>query len=164
MTIAIGTALLMLPIAKAGPGGATLLEALFTATSAVCVTGLTVVDTATYWTPLGQVIIMLLIQLGGLGIMIFAALIGLVLARKMSVRARLNTATEAKAVGFDDVRGLVRGIFADLAHRRSRDVRAAVPAIPVGLRLRRRARPPGSRRSTRSPRSTTPGSPSTPTT
>ena len=110
MAIAVGTALLMLPIAKAGPGGASLLEALFTATSAVCVTGLTVVDTATYWTPLGQVIIMLLIQLGGLGIMIFAALVGLVLARKMTVRARLNTAAEAKAVGYEDVRGLVRGI------------------------------------------------------
>jgi trk system potassium uptake protein TrkH len=112
LVIGVGTALLMLPIAKSGPGGASLLEAVFTATSAVCVTGLTVVDTATYWTPFGQVIIMLLIQLGGLGIMIFAALIGLVLARKMSVRARLNTAAEAKTVGFDDVRGLVRGILA----------------------------------------------------
>ena len=110
ITIAIGTGLLMLPVAKVGPGGASFIEALFTATSAVCVTGLTVVDTLTYWTPLGQVIIMLLIQLGGLGIMIFAALVGLVLARKMTVRSRLNTAAEAKAVGFDDVRGLVRGI------------------------------------------------------
>ncbi|GAA1793056.1 potassium transporter TrkG [Agromyces lapidis] len=108
--VAVGTALLMLPISKAGPGGAGLVDALFTATSAVCVTGLTVVDTVTYWTPFGQVVILLLIQLGGLGIMIFAALIGLVLARKLSVRARLNTAAEAKAVGFDDVRGLVRGI------------------------------------------------------
>ena len=111
IAIAIGTGLLMLPIAKAGPGGASFIEALFTATSAVCVTGLTVVDTATYWTPLGQVVILLLIQLGGLGIMIFAALIGLVLARKMTVRSRLNTAAEAKAVGFEDVRGLVRGIL-----------------------------------------------------
>lgn len=110
LAIAVGTGLLMLPVAKAGEGGASFVEALFTATSAVCVTGLTVVDTATFWTPLGQVIILLLIQAGGLGIMIFAALIGLVLARKMTVRARLNTATEAKAVGFDDVRGLVRGI------------------------------------------------------
>ena len=105
ITIAVGTGLLMLPIAKAGPGGASFVEALFTSTSAVCVTGLTVVDTLTYWTPLGQVVIMLLIQLGGLGIMIFAAMVGLVLARKMTVRARLNTAAEAKAVGFDDVRG-----------------------------------------------------------
>ena len=108
--VAAGTLLLMLPISKIGPGGASFVEALFTATSAVCVTGLTVVDTLTYWTPFGQVVILLLIQLGGLGIMIFASLIGLVLARKLSVRSRLNTAAEAKAVGFDDVRGLVRGI------------------------------------------------------
>lgn len=110
VAVLVGTGLLMLPISKAGPGGAGFVEALFTATSAVCVTGLTVVDTVIYWTPFGQVVILLLIQLGGLGIMIFAALIGLVLARKLSVRTRLNTAAEAKAVGFDDVRGLVRGI------------------------------------------------------
>lgn len=100
----------MLPISKAGPGGADFMAALFTATSSVCVTGLTVVDTPTYWSGFGQVVIMLLIQLGGLGIMIFAALIGLVLARKFSVRSRLNTAAEAKALGLDDVRGMVRGI------------------------------------------------------
>ena len=109
-TIAIGTGLLMLPISKQGPGGANFVDALFTATSAVCVTGLTSVDTVLYWTPFGQVVIMLLIQLGGLGIMIFASLIGLVLARKLSVRSRMNAASEAKAVGFADVRGLVRGI------------------------------------------------------
>lgn len=108
--IAVGTALLLLPVAKTGPGGASFLDALFTATSAVCVTGLVVVDTPTYWSAFGQVVIMLLIQLGGLGIMIFASLIGLVLARRMGVRSRLNTAAEAKAVGLDDVRGLVRGI------------------------------------------------------
>ena len=108
--IGVGTALLMLPIAKAGPGGASFVEALFTATSAVCVTGLTVVDTAVYWTGFGQVVIVLLIQLGGLGIMIFASLIGLILARKLSVRSRLYAATEAKAPGLEDVRGVVRGI------------------------------------------------------
>lgn len=110
LTIAAGTVLLLLPIAKAGPGGATFVQALFTSTSAVCVTGLTVVDTPTFWTPFGQIVILVLIQLGGLGIMIFASLIGLILARKLSVRARLNTAAEAKSIGFDDVRGLVRGI------------------------------------------------------
>jgi trk system potassium uptake protein TrkH len=110
LAVAAGTILLLLPIAKVGPGGATFVQALFTSTSAVCVTGLTVVDTATFWTPFGQVVILALIQLGGLGIMIFASLIGLILARKLSVRARLNTAAEAKSIGFDDVRGLVRGI------------------------------------------------------
>jgi potassium uptake TrkH family protein len=111
-TILIGTALLSLPIATATGAPASFIDALFTSTSAVCVTGLVVVDTPTYWSPFGQIVIMLLIQLGGLGIMIFASLIGLVLARKLSVRSRLNTATEAKAVGYDDVRGLVRGIVA----------------------------------------------------
>lgn len=108
--IAVGTALLMLPISRTGPGGASFVEALFTATSAVCVTGLTVVDTPVYWTGFGQAVILLLIQLGGLGIMIFASLIGLVLARKLSVRSRLYAATEAKAPGLEDVRGIVRGI------------------------------------------------------
>ncbi|GAA1760345.1 TrkH family potassium uptake protein [Agromyces humatus] len=108
--VLVGTVLLMLPISTAAGESPSFVDALFTATSAVCVTGLTVLDTPTFWSPFGQVVIMLLIQLGGLGIMIFAALIGLLLARRMSVRSRLNTASEAKAVGFDDVRGLVRGI------------------------------------------------------
>lgn len=110
LAILAGTILLLLPISSTGDQAPSIVDALFTATSAVCVTGLTVLDTPTFWSPFGQVVIMLLIQLGGLGIMIFAALIGLVLARKMSVRSRLNTAAEAKAVGYDDVRGLVRGI------------------------------------------------------
>jgi len=109
-TILIGTALLLLPIAKAGAGGATFLEAIFTATSAVCVTGLTVVDTATYWTPFGQVVILLLIQVGGFGIMTFASVVGLTIARKMSLRSRINAASEIKSVGLEDVKGLVRGV------------------------------------------------------
>ncbi len=67
--IFLGTFLLLLP--KATYKGISLLDALFTATSAVCVTGLTVVDTGTYFTRLGQFIIMLLIQVGGLGVMTF---------------------------------------------------------------------------------------------
>lgn len=108
--ILAGAILLWLPVASTDGRSPSLVDALFTATSAVCVTGLTVLDTPTDWSPFGQVVIMVLIQLGGLGIMISASLVSLVLARKMSVRSRLNTAAEAKAVGFDDVRGLVRGI------------------------------------------------------
>jgi trk system potassium uptake protein len=110
--ILVGTGLLSLPIATATGRSASFIDALFTSTSAVCVTGLVVVDTPTYWSSFGQVVILLLIQLGGLGIMIFASLIGLLLARKLSVRSRLNTAAEAKSIGYDDVRGLVRGIVA----------------------------------------------------
>jgi trk system potassium uptake protein TrkH len=54
----VGTLLLMLPPAKSGPGGATWIEALFTAVSAVCVTGLTIVDTPVYWTGFGQGVIL----------------------------------------------------------------------------------------------------------
>ena len=133
----------MLPISKVGPGGASFIDALFTATSAVCVTGLTVVDTPTYWTPFGQVVILLLIQLGGLGIMIFASLIGLVLARKLSVRSRLNTAAEAKAVGFDDVRGLVRGIVLISLAIEAATFLVLVPAIHLWATATASAKRPG---------------------
>ena len=110
IAIVVGTVLLLLPEARAGSGGTDLIDAFFTATSAVCVTGLTVVSTLNYWTPFGQVVILALIQVGGLGIMIFASLIGLVVARKMSIRARVTAATESKNVGMGDVRGLVLGV------------------------------------------------------
>ncbi|MGH3630945.1 MAG: TrkH family potassium uptake protein [Sciscionella sp.] len=110
VAVIIGTGLLMLPISRVGHGGINLIDALFTATSAVCVTGLTVVNTLTYWTPFGQVVIVALIQVGGFGIMIFASLIGLAVVRKLSVRSRLAAATEAKSVGQGDVAAMVLGI------------------------------------------------------
>jgi len=109
-TILIGTMLLMLPMARVGPGGAGFLEALFTATSAVCVTGLIVVDTPVFWTAFGQVVIVVLIQIGGFGIMTFASVVGLAVLRKLSLRGRINAASEAKSVGLDDVKGLVIGV------------------------------------------------------
>lgn len=105
-----GTALLLLPISTVDGRSTDVIDALFTATSAVCVTGLTVVDTATHWTGFGLAVIMLLIQLGGLGIMIFASMVGLLIARRFSVRARMTAAAEAGALSTRDVKGLVRGI------------------------------------------------------
>ena len=67
--IAIGTVLLILPISSQSGQFTSLIDALFTATSAVCVTGLVVVDTADYWSPFGQAIILFLIQAGGFGFM-----------------------------------------------------------------------------------------------
>jgi trk system potassium uptake protein TrkH len=107
LAIAVGTGLLMVPLATSGAGGATFLEALFTATSAVCVTGHVIVDTATYWSPFGQIVILALIQVGGFGIMTFASLIGIAVLRKVSLRSRLTTAAEAHSVELDDVSGLV---------------------------------------------------------
>ncbi|WP_353952000.1 potassium transporter TrkG [Knoellia sp. S7-12] len=108
---AIGTVLLMLPTSRADEGGAPFVTALFTATSAVCVTGLTVVDTATYWTVPGQVVILALIQVGGFGIMTLASLIALLLSRRMGLRTRLTAAAETKSLGLGDVRRVLRGVF-----------------------------------------------------
>ncbi|UWF78564.1 TrkH family potassium uptake protein [Microbacterium neungamense] len=111
-TIVLGALVLMLPISSAGARWTGPVEALFTSTSAVCVTGLIVVDTAVYWSPFGKIVIMLLIQLGGLGIMLFAALVGIALARRLSVRSRLITSTETKSPDAGNVRRLAAGILA----------------------------------------------------
>ncbi|CAN5358457.1 potassium transporter TrkG [soil metagenome] len=105
-----GSVLLSLPIAKSGTGTATWSEALFTSVSALCVTGHVVVNTSTYWTGFGQVVILALIQIGGLGVMTFASFVGLIVVRRMSFRARLNTAAETHSVGLDDVKSLVRNV------------------------------------------------------
>jgi trk system potassium uptake protein TrkH len=86
--ILAGTALLLLPI-SARNGAPAPLAALFTATSAVCVTGLVVVDTHDYWTPFGQTVIAILMQFGGLGFVIGVATIRLLLGQRPSLRDRL---------------------------------------------------------------------------
>lgn len=108
--ILVGTLLLLLPIARSGPGGARPLEALFTATSALCVTGLAVVDTATYWSAFGQVTILVLIQAGGFGIMTLASLLGLLISRRLGLGSRMLAAAETKSVGLGDVRTVLLGV------------------------------------------------------
>lgn len=108
VTITVGTALLSLPWSHRG--NSSLMDALFTATSAVCVTGLTVVDTSTHWTTLGQVIIMGLIQVGGLGIMTLATLAALLLSRRLGVRSRLIVQAESQSMKAPDVRRVVRRV------------------------------------------------------
>jgi len=108
----LGTLLLWLPIASTAPGSASVLEALFTAVSAICVTGLVTVDTPTFWTPFGQVVILGLIQVGGLGVMTFASVVGLAVVRRMSYRSKLTAAAETRTLGLDDVRTLVRSVVA----------------------------------------------------
>lgn len=107
--IALGTALLMLPVARAtGTPETTLLTALFTATSAVCVTGLVVVDTATHWSTTGHVIIMMLFQIGGFGIMTASTLLGLLVNRQMRMRSRLLLQAETHALAVGDVKGIAK--------------------------------------------------------
>ncbi len=108
--IAVGTALLMLPFMTRTDEGAPFLRALFTATSAVCVTGLVVVDTHDHWAVPGQITILALIQLGGLGFMTSSTLLLILLGRRLSLSQRLVTGEFAGRLGSEDPRLLVRRI------------------------------------------------------
>jgi trk system potassium uptake protein TrkH len=90
--------------------GLSWLDALFTAASAVCVTGLIVVDTATYFTAWGQAYVLLLIQLGGLGMIAFTTVIIVVLGRRLSLRHEVLVAGLAEVVPHVDYRHLVRNV------------------------------------------------------
>lgn len=105
--ILVGAGLLSLPGAVVGPGRAPFVDALFTATSAVTVTGLTAVDTSTFWTPFGQAVILVLVQLGGLGIMTSASLLFLVVARRIGLRRRLAAQMEVRSPELGALRRLI---------------------------------------------------------
>lgn len=106
--ILIGAGLLSLPIARTGEGSAPFLTALFTSTSAVCVTGLIVQDTPVYWSTFGQVVILLLFQIGGFGIMTGATLLGLLVTRRLGLGTRLIAQAETRSLGLGDVTSVLR--------------------------------------------------------
>lgn len=87
--IIIGGILLNLPIASVDGESIGFIDSLFTAASAVCVTGLVVVNTATYWTLFGKIVILMLIQMGGLGFMTMATLVALLIGKRITLRQRL---------------------------------------------------------------------------
>lgn len=103
--IIIGTLLLMLPLSIVSGQSLSFIDALFTATSAACVTGLVVVDTGTYFTGFGQAVILVLIQIGGLGFMTMATLFALLLKRRISLRDRLIL---QEAMNQSSMEGIVR--------------------------------------------------------
>ncbi len=104
LIILFGAILLMLPVSTAERGHADFLTALFTATSATCVTGLSVVDTASYWSTFGQTVILILIQCGGLGFMTFATVFSLMIHRRISVSERI---VMSQAISIDSLSGIV---------------------------------------------------------
>ncbi|SOZ39826.1 TrkH family potassium uptake protein [Cupriavidus neocaledonicus] len=108
LAIVAGSMLLMLPVSRAEGGQAPWLVAFFTAVSAVCVTGLVVVDTGTYWSGFGQAVIMVLFQLGGFGMMTASTLLGLMVNRSLRLRTRLITQVETRALGLGDITGIAR--------------------------------------------------------
>ena len=99
--ILLGTILLMMPFSTQSGAGTSFLDALFTATSAVCVTGLVVQDTATYWSYFGQFVILCLIQIGGMGVITVASSLALLSGRKLSFSQRniMQEALSAPQVG-----------------------------------------------------------------
>ncbi|WP_352398733.1 potassium transporter TrkG [[Clostridium] aminophilum] len=106
ITILVGALLLMLPVASADGSGTTFLTALFTATTSVCVTGLVVVDTYAHWSFFGQLIILILIQIGGLGMIAVASTILMLTGKKFSLADRMllrdafNLSTNSKLLFF----------------------------------------------------------------
>jgi trk system potassium uptake protein TrkH len=109
--IAIGTVLLLLPISRAPGEGADLVTALFTATSAVCVTGLVVVDTATHWSPFGQVVILGLVQVGGFGFMTGSTLLLLLfVGGQIGLRDRILAQASTGGLELGGVLRIVRRI------------------------------------------------------
>jgi trk system potassium uptake protein TrkH len=110
VAVLVVTALLMLPVAAEPGQTTTFRQALFTATSAVCVTGLAVVDTPTHWSAFGEIVILGGIQAGGFGIMTLASLLGLLASRRLGLRSRLLSGWETRAEGLGDVRRVLRGV------------------------------------------------------
>jgi trk system potassium uptake protein TrkH len=106
--IAVGTLLLMLPIASESGTRTDLLTALFTATSAACTTGLAVVDTQEHWSLFGEVAIVLLMQVGGLGFLVSSTVLLLVIGRRLSLRDRLLVRETLGEGTLGSVVGLVR--------------------------------------------------------
>ena len=111
LVILVGAGLLCLPFATAEGFTTSFHTALFTATSATCVTGLIVVDTATHWTVFGKIVIILLIQIGGLGIMTIISLIAIFLAKNSSLSSRTLAMQAAGAVSYQEVKRTLKTIF-----------------------------------------------------
>jgi trk system potassium uptake protein len=112
VAIAVGTLLLRAPWAHAPGVEHGWLTALFTATSAVCVTGLIVVDTGGAWSPLGQLTIALLIKAGGFGVLSLGALVALATGRRMGFTERQRLQTQANALTVGGIVRFVRRLFA----------------------------------------------------
>ena len=108
--ILIGTALLMMPMSSNTGTVTNFFDALFVATSAITVTGLSTVDTAIHWSTTGHFILALLIQVGGFGIIGFATLVGYLLEGKISLKSRMSVFSESSATRQSDVKALLKNI------------------------------------------------------
>ena len=105
LVILAGSLLLMLPCSTRETGEASVMDALFTSTSAVCVTGLVVHDTATYWSLFGQAVILALIQIGGMGVVTVAVSVTMISGKKIGLMQR---STMQEAISAPKMGGIIR--------------------------------------------------------
>lgn len=110
--IAVGALLLIMPFSSAEQKFTNPLTAFFTATSATCVTGLVIEDTGSYWSTVGQVVILLMIQVGGLGLVTFTTFFNFLLHKKLELHTLQVASESANASGFYNVKGMIRSILA----------------------------------------------------
>lgn len=124
--ILVWTALLSLPFATRSGSPTPLADALFTAVSAICVTGLSTLDMASHWSIFGDIVIVLGLQIGGIGVLTLASILGLTVTRRLGLRQRLLAASdtnparttkgssESQAVGLGDIGGLLSAVAISL--------------------------------------------------
>jgi trk system potassium uptake protein len=104
--VTITTSLLMLPVAAASGEGTNLADAMFTAVSAICVTGLTTVNMATHWSPFGHTVVFFALQTGGIGVMTLATLLAVVASKRLGLSVRKIMASDVDPSRFHDREGL----------------------------------------------------------
>lgn len=130
--ILLGSLLLYLPVSAAGAGRSSFLDALFTASSAVCVTGLVVHNTATFWSPFGKRVILLLIQIGGLGVITIVIAVSIISGKRIGLRERnmMQNAINAPKLG-----GIIRFTRFMLIFTAVSELAGAVLLTPVFTRV-----------------------------
>jgi len=106
--ILAGTVILMQPLSQAEGLATPWMTAFFTSVSAVCVTGLVVVDTGTHWSTFGQAVILVMFQLGGFGIMTVATLLGLMVNRSFRLRSKMVAQLESRSLGLGDIASVAK--------------------------------------------------------
>lgn len=111
LIILIGTALLMLPISSRDGTFTPVLDCFFTATSATCVTGLIVYDTYTHWNLFGQIVILIMIQIGGLGLLTFTSFFNFAMGKKLGLRSMQLASESVNSGGFNDIKDVIRNII-----------------------------------------------------
>ncbi|MCM1328348.1 MAG: potassium transporter Trk [Ruminococcus sp.] len=111
IVIAVGSFLLMLPISSRDGSFTDPVSAVFTAASATCVTGLSVVDTGSYWSVFGQVVILLMIQIGGLGFVTLVSFFNFLVRKKMELHSIQMASESVNTSGFSDVKLLVKYVI-----------------------------------------------------